>query len=78
MDKICWSLKETYKTKRTNTKKGTVLEEELNNIVDEDIDELFNNFNIDYEFNRLVHEHFFNFNANLLANYSKYLNLDFY
>ena len=64
--------------KRTNTKKGTVLEEELNNIVDEDIDELFNNFNIDYEFNRLVHEHFFNFNANLLANYSKYLNLDFY
>lgn len=46
--------------------------------VDEDILETFNNFNIDYEFNKKINEIFFNFNANLLANYSKFLNLDFY
>ena len=36
------------------------------------------NFRIDYEFNKEINELFFNFNANLLSNYSKYLNLDFY
>ena len=38
----------------------------------------FNNFNIDYEFNKKINEIFFNFNSYLLCNYSKYLNLDFY
>ena len=37
-----------------------------------------NNFNIDYEFNTDIQQIFFNFNAKLLSNYSKYLNLDFY
>ena len=65
--------------KRTNTKKATVQEgDDLSSFMGEDIEELFNNFNIDYEFNREVNEIFFNFNATLLANYSKYLNLDFY
>ena len=36
------------------------------------------NFRIDYAFNTEINELFFNFNANLLSNYSKYLNLDFY
>ena len=65
--------------KRTNTKKATVQEgDDLASFMGEDIEELFNNFNIDYEFNKEVNEIFFNFNATLLANYSKYLNLDFY
>ena len=37
-----------------------------------------NNFNIDYDFNTEIQQIFFNFNAKLLSNYSKYLNLDFY
>ena len=36
------------------------------------------NFKIDYKFNKEINELFFNFNALLLSNYSKYLNLDFY
>ena len=36
------------------------------------------NFNINFEFNKAVNYIFFNFNSNLLSNYSKYLNLDFY
>lgn len=52
--------------------------EDMITYVDEDIGETFNNFNIDYEFNKKINEIFFNFNANLLANYSKFLNLDFY
>ena len=39
---------------------------------------LYNNFNVDYYFNYEIQEAFFNFNAKLLANYSKYLNLEFY
>ena len=46
--------------------------------VDDETEQLFNNFNIDYDFNKEVNEIFFNFNANLLANYSKFLNLDFF
>mgnify|MGYP002624216881 CR=1 FL=1 len=38
----------------------------------------FSNFNINKEFNQKISDIFFNFNANLLSNYSKYLNLDFY
>ena len=37
-----------------------------------------NNLNIDYDFNTEIQQIFFNFNAKLLSNYSKYLNLDFY
>jgi hypothetical protein len=37
-----------------------------------------NNSNIDYKFNSEIGEAFFNFNAKLLSNYSKYLNLEFY
>ena len=62
---------------RSNTKKRTIqLEDSI--FYNEEEDDLFNNFNIDYDFNREVNEIFFNFNANLLANYSKFLNLDFY
>ena len=38
----------------------------------------FSNWNIDYQFNSDIGQIFFNFNANLLSNYSKHLNLDFY
>ena len=40
--------------------------------------EEFSNLNIDYKFNTEIGEIFFNFNAKILSNYSKYLNLDFY
>ena len=57
------------------------IEEDLTHINKEDetitIDE-FSNWNIDYKFNTEIGEIFFNFNAKLLSNYSKYLNLDFY
>ena len=36
------------------------------------------NFNISHNFNKKISYFFFNFNANLLSNYGKYLNLDFY
>ena len=36
------------------------------------------NFNINFSFNKKINYIFFNFNATLLSNYSKYLNLDFY
>ena len=38
----------------------------------------YSNFNINPKFNKEIHEIFFNFNASLLNNYSKYLNLGFY
>ena len=64
---------------RGTSKKGTKSENEvLSSFIDEENEELFNNFNIDYDFNREINEIFFNFNATLLANYSKFLNLDFY
>ena len=48
----------------------------------EDKDEItidqYSNWNIDYNFNTDIGQTFFNFNAKLLSNYSKYLNLDFY
>ena len=52
--------------------------------IDEDIDEdeeitgMLSNLNIDFEFNQEFNEIFFNFNANLLANYNQFLNRDFY
>ena len=38
----------------------------------------FNNFAIDFNFNYEINSTFFNFNASLLADYSKYLDLSFY
>ena len=38
----------------------------------------YSNFEIDFEFNKEVNEIFFNFNANLLSGYNKFLNMDFY
>ena len=52
------------------------------NFYDNDKDEIivdeYSNWNIDYKFNTDIGQTFFNFNAKLLSNYSKYLNLDFY
>ena len=45
--------------------------------VEEELD-IYNNFNIDFEFNKEVQDLFFDFNANLLSGYQKFLNLDFY
>jgi len=69
-------LNESYQAQRSNTKK--ISTKELAIYGDFDISEMLDNFNIDYKFNNDVHQIFFNFNANLLANYSKFLNLDFY
>ena len=56
-----------------------------NNIIDvEEVEAMlsefseFSNFNIDYDFNYEISTCFFNFNASLLANYGKFLNLSFY
>ena len=54
-------------------------EEALNQENDDTIviDE-YSNWKIDYKFNTEIGQIFFNFNAKLLSNYSKHLNLDFY
>ena len=57
---------------------NNVLNNSCSNIDDEDLSELFNNFNIDYEFNEKISELFFDFNAYLLSNYNQFLNRDFY
>ena len=47
----------------------------------DDFDEktsIYSNFQIDFEFNKEVNESFFNFNANLLSGYNKYLDMEFY
>ena len=77
---------DTRMTTLSNTKdiinSNQTLSEEVN--ADDDIDEdeeitgMLSNLNIDYEFNQEFNEIFFNFNANLLANYNQYLNRDFY
>ena len=55
----------------------------MNEILNQDNDETivideYSNWKIDYKFNTEIGQIFFNFNAKLLSNYSKYLNLDFY
>ena len=57
---------------------NTMLNMSANNIEDEELSELLNNFNIDYEFNQQICDLFFDFNANLLLNYNQFLNRDFY
>ena len=51
---------------------------DINNFFQSYNDDPLSNFNIDYNFNTEVNEMFFNFNAYLLLNYSKFLNRDFY
>ena len=62
------------------TKNLTFTEGESHN--DDDKNEITldknSNWNINYDFNSEIQQIFFNFNAKLLSNYSKYLNLDFY
>ena len=53
-------------------------EQNYDNCIFIEANDNLSNFQIDYDFNREVHELFFNFNANLLPNYSKFLNTDFY
>ena len=53
----------------------------IQEIDDDENDDLYNpygNFNIDFEFNKEVNELFFNFNANLLSGYNKFLDTSFY
>ena len=44
----------------------------------EEQNSIYGNFKINFEFNKEVNELFFNFNANLLSGYNKFLNTDFY
>ena len=52
------------------------IEEDFNEL--DQRNELLNNLNINYNFNQEVADLFFNFNANLLSDYNKYLNTEFY
>ena len=52
--------------------------QENEDILDDDLYNPYGNFNIDFEFNKEVHESFFNFNANLLSGYNNFLNTEFY
>ena len=88
------NLKENLKVKKTKVKERfrnsisfssqkqlfkMALKFNNDNIEDENEENyLFSNFNIDYKFNKELNEIFYRFNANLLSNYSNYLNLDFY
>ena len=64
-------LQKEIKLKKKYKEGGDFYDDSINN-------PLYNNFNVDYYFNYEIQEAFFNFNAKLLANYSKYLNLEFY
>ncbi len=63
---------------RSETFNSINLDRNFNNISNYNNNNNLSNFNIDYKFNKEINELFFNFNANLLSNYSKFLNLDFY
>ena len=52
--------------------------EVIDEIDQEELYSPYGNFNIDFDFNKEVNELFFNFNANLLSGYNKFLNTDFY
>ena len=72
----------TLSTSKDLINSSQTLSDDIN--IDEDIDEdeeitgMLSNLNIDFEFNQEFNEIFFNFNANLLANYNQFLNRDFY
>ena len=64
--------------KRNNSMEDEDFDDEnISNEADEKT-EMLNNLNIDYDFNQEISDLFFNFNANLLSNYNKFLNRDFY
>ena len=44
----------------------------------DEVNNPYGNFNINFDFNKEVNELFFNFNANLLSGYNKFLNTEFY
>ena len=48
------------------------------NSENDELSDVLNNLNIDYNFNQEVNELFFNFNSVLLSDYHHYLNRDFY
>jgi len=64
----------------TNEKQKHLFEaiQEIDEEVDDEANSPYGNFNIDFDFNKEVNELFFNFNANLLSGYNKFLNTDFY
>ena len=62
-------------SKFVNLKRKDGLKEFEDIYIDKDF---FSNFGTDYSFNKELNEIFYNFNANLLSNYIKFLNLDFY
>ena len=73
------SLMEQYHTVEPRSETVNIKNKQLiDKLFSYDNNELLSNFQIDYEFNKEISELFFNFNANLLSNYSKFLNLDFY
>ena len=64
--------------KRNNSMEDEDFDDEnISNEADEKT-EMLNNLNIGYDFNQEISDLFFNFNANLLSNYNKFLNRDFY
>ena len=70
------SQKETFISNNNNNNnmdKVLSQDNDENNIINE-----YSNWKIDYNFNTEIGQIFFNFNAKLLSNYSKYLNVDFY
>ena len=68
---------DSINNKNNSAKKNSLVNEEEIQVVLNEISS-FSNFNIDYDFNYEINLIFFNFNASLLSNYSKYLNLSFY
>ena len=73
------TINKTQTTIVTDDKKNDF--EIISEIVEEELDEknnTYGNFKIDFDFNKEVNELFFNFNANLLSGYNKFLNMDFY
>ena len=52
--------------------------QEMEEIENDELNSPYGNFKIDFDFNKEVNELFFNFNANLLSGYNKFLNTDFY
>ena len=52
--------------------------QEMEENENDELNSPYGNFKIDFDFNKEVNELFFNFNANLLSGYNKFLNTDFY
>ena len=52
--------------------------QEMEENENDELNSPYGDFKIDFDFNKEVNELFFNFNANLLSGYNKFLNTDFY